>query len=232
MHFFRCLAIATLTLTASCRVPVAYELRNDGRRVSQMLPVSVRVAEFKDQAPKHPSVNLTIGHERWKSNALDVYKNKEYIKGINQMMTADLASSGLFRSVVGHDSAAPAQYELRGTVWDFSGMGKWRLAPENSVLISSVLASFPGTLIAAACVSQFKTDVVTSVILTDLKLVDLKTGKTVWKCGPLRAGKEQRVGWSKADAKPLVKTVNEDLRDVVTQLINRMNKELKLPARS
>ena len=215
---------AVLLSLAGCRQAVTYKITQEGRQVTRHFPMTLRVALLKDEAPKHPSINLSMGKQRWKANALDAYKDKEYVRGISKMIAQDLASSGLFTQVLPPDGAnAAADYELRGTVWDFSAVGKWKIAPENVVIFSSVFLNLPGALISAMSTRWVKTEVVSSVILTNLQIVDLRNGKTLWTCPPLRAGGVETVRWSQADVGPLVKLANRDLQQVVTQLINRLN---------
>ena len=221
-----CLAMAAMiSCVSSCRHAVHYKITQEDRQITQHFPVTLRVTDFSDMAPKHPSINLTVNNQRWKTNALEVYKHKEYAKGVSRMIAEDLKDTGMFNKVLGPTDQDRASFVLRGTIWDFSGVGLWRTIPENAVIFSSILMNIPGTLISAAVLSQLKTDVVTSVILTDIKIIDLRNGKTVWECPPLRAGGNQRLSWSKADPNSLVKLVDNDLQKVVTQLVNKLNQD-------
>ena len=213
-----------ITSFASCRHVVKYKVTQEGRKVTRQFPVTLRVAPFFDQAPKASSINLTVDKQRWKTNAPEVYRQKEYARGVSRMIAEDLADSGLFARVLAPESRETgAEYVLMGTIWDFSAMGKWRSGPENAVIFSSVLMNLPGTLLSAAACSTLKTEVVSSVILTDISIVEMRTGRRVWSCPPLRSGGQETVRWSKADVGPLVKRANHDLQNVVTQLVNRLN---------
>jgi hypothetical protein len=208
-----------------CRHPVKYPVSSEGRTVTKQFAGTLRVTEFSDKAPKHPSVNLRVGKESWKTNALELYKDKEYAKGMARMLTEDLQQSGIFSRVIGPMDGTPADYLLLGTIWDFSAVGRWRSVPENTIIFSTVLASLPGTMISAAALSWLKTEVVSSVILTDLRILHVSSGKILWRCPPLRAGGSRQVRWTQADSKALVRTANLDLREVMTQFINRLNEE-------
>lgn len=208
----------------SCRHAVIYKISQEGRALKQHFPVNLQVAEFEDKAPKYKSVKIVNDGSPWKTNALEVYKKKEYAEGISQMVAKDLESTGMFAKITPPNApGAGAEFVLRATIWDFSAVGKWQTIPENAVVISCVIGNIPGLLMAAAATSWVKTDVVSSVILTDIRILDLSTGNTVWTCPPLRAGTAKKVRWSQADPSGLVKTANEDLREVVTKLIQELN---------
>lgn len=233
MTLVRALVMGMMLITsfASCRHVVKYKVTQEGRKVTRQFPVTLRVAPFFDQAPKASSINLTVDKQRWKTNAPEVYRQKEYARGVSRMIAEDLDKSGLFARVLPPESRETgAEYLLVGTIWDFSAMGKWRSGPENAVIFSSVLMNLPGTLLSAAACSPLKTEVVSSVILTDIRIVEMRSGKTVWTCPPLRSGGQETVRWSKADVGPLVKRANHDLQNVVTQLVNRLNSAPPFPA--
>jgi hypothetical protein len=211
--------------SVSCRHTVSYKPSNEGRVITHKFDGNLRVVKFADAAPKHPSINLNSGKEHWKTNAQDVYKNKEYAGAISRMIARDLAGTGMFSHVLGPDDRTPhTDFVLMGTVWDYSGVGRWKKIPENAVIFSSVLANLPGALIAAAATSGIKTEVVTNVILTDVRILHLATGKVLWTCPPLRAGGEETVRWSKANPDQLAKRVDKRLQEVVTDLVNRLQR--------
>jgi hypothetical protein len=210
---------------SSCALPVAYKPTQKDRTISQHYPCTVKVAKFEDKAPKETKATFSVGPEKWHANYINAYRDHEYAAGISNMVATDLAASGLFARVLKPDSPEQADYELRATIWDFSAIGKCRPLAENAMILSSTFMSLPGALIAATATSQMQTDVITSVILTDIRLVSTKTEKTVWTCPPLHAGGQSRRHWSRADVPRLVTSANEGLRDDVTQLINRLSSD-------
>lgn len=229
MKFLRALtfalALALILSASSCTLPVSYKVTQEGRSVTKHYACTVKVTKFDDKAPKEDHATFKVGSEKWRTNYIEAYRDHEYATGISDMVATDLNASGLFSHVLKPDAQEKADYELRATIWDFSAIGKCRTGAENVMILGSTFLSVPGALIAAAVTVGVKTDIVTSVILTDIQLVNTKTGKTVWTCPPLRAGGQQRRHWSKADVPPLVAAANADLRDVVTQLINRLNSD-------
>ena len=224
-YVLRLLPALMLVAATSCTLPVSYKLSQDGRKVTKHYDVAVRVAKFEDRAPKEEHATFNVGKEKWRATYIGAYRDHEYAAGISNMVATDLASCGLFSHVLKTGDDGKADYELRATIWDFSAIGKCRPIAENAVILSSTIMSISGAMIAAASTAGMKTDIVTSVILTDIKLVKTKTGKTVWTCPPLKAGGKSRHHWSRADVPPLVAAANRDLRDVVTQLINRLNSD-------
>jgi hypothetical protein len=217
-----CLMAVTCGIT-SCRHTVSYKPKQDDRTITVHFPGNLRVMKFYDASPKAKSINLNVGQQKWKTNALDIYKDKEYAGAISRMIAADLARTGLFDHVMTENSREHfTDYVLMGTIWDYSGMGRWKTIPENAVIFGSMLGSIPGALLSAAATSQVKTEVTTDVILTDVRIVDLRTAETVWTCPPLRAGGEETVRWSKADPQQLAKRLDERLRETVTQLIEHL----------
>ncbi len=212
--------------SVSCRHTVSYKPSNEGRTITHKFDGNLRVVKFADAAPKYPSINLISDGENWKTNAPEVYRNKEYAGAISRMIARDLAGTGMFSHVLGPDDRTPqTDFLLMGTIWDYSAVGRWKKIPENAVIFSSVLANLPGALIAAAATAGVKTEVVTSVILTDVRILDLATGKVLWTCPPLRAGGEETVRWSKANPDQLAKRADERLQEVVTELVNRLQRE-------
>jgi hypothetical protein len=232
-HLFRLRSLCLLLLLSNlvgCRHIVYYkttpETAREGRKIVRQWPGNLRIMKFTDQAPKHPSVSLVVDGKTWKTNTMDVYKGKEYAGAIAHMMAKDLASTGMFPHVLGPDDRGlDTDYVLMGTIWDFSAVGLWHKGPESAVIFSSVLANLPGALISAAATSKITTEIVTSVILTDIRMLNLKTGKVMWTCPILRAGGKETVSWSKADPDKLASRADDRLREVVTQLIERMQRE-------
>ena len=211
---------------ASCRHTVSYKPKQDDRTITVRFPGNLRVMKFQDASPKSKSINLNVGKQKWKTNALEIYKNKEYAGAISRMIATDLAKAGLFDHVLTEDSRDHyTDYVLMGTIWDFSATGRWRAIPENAVIFGSMLGSLPGALISTAATSSIKTEVTTDVILTDVRIVELRTAKTVWTCPPLRSGGQETVRWSKADPQQLAKRLDERLRETVTQLIDHLQRD-------
>lgn len=229
MKFLRALqfliVLALIMSATSCALPVSYKITQDGRNVTKHYACTVKVSKFEDKAPKETDATFKVGSEKWRTNYIKAYRDSEYASGISSMVAEDLASTGLFSQVLKPETQEKGDYELRATIWDFSAIGKCRTGAENVMILGSTLFSVPGALIAAASTAWVKTDIVTSVILTDIELVNTRTGKRVWTCPPLKAGGQQRKHWSKADVPPLIAAANNDLRDVVTQLINRLNSD-------
>ncbi len=184
---------------------------------------SLRVDLFDDTASKEQNIHTKRGSEFWRINGREGYPGGQIAPGVSRMIARHLKHSETFSTVSGPGSSN-ADLILKGTIAEFSASGKINVKAEKA-LAGGSLAGVGGAAVAGAGQRAETTKVFSKVRLTNLRIVDAKTGRTVWTTGQITSSSSQaKTQFLKADADVLFRRADWELRRAVDQLKQRLSK--------
>ena len=206
-------------LLSSCAHRIQYPLTDSDRWSTTRIPHSVKVQQFKDNAPKDDKINVNIGGKTWRVNGRDGYADPDISVGISDMIANHLKHSGLFERVLGPKEPGRAELVLEGEIYDFNAMGEAKMAAETAVVLGSAFGSLAGAAIAGAATMPVRTDVVSTVELRNVELKDANSGRRVWSRESIRRSDRERKHFIHADAPHVYKRADRQLKQVVGDLV-------------
>lgn len=172
------LFVALLALASGCSHTVSYKLTEQDRWTGPKIDKVLRVVPLEDRtsAPTNRVVHTDGG--KWRTNYRKGYANGELAPGVSAMIAKHLAHSGLFKKVV-HGDGQPGDWELTGSLADYSAMGRIHATAEG---IQAGTAGFGliGALVGSASTWKMETEVRAAVKLEQLKLIDTVTQAPLW----------------------------------------------------
>jgi hypothetical protein len=206
-----------LPLLVGCSHTVKYKLDESDRWTGPKINAVVYVKPFVDQAPLTTNKVERVNKEVWRNNYRQGYANTNLSAQVTAMISQHLAYSGLFKSVSSNE--VNANYTLTGTLSDFRTKG---LANGKAEDIQAVSAGFGllGALVGAASTSEMKSEIKTSVALSDLQLAD-KSGAPLWH-DSVGFTNDVHVAFQEADANVLFIHPDQGLRQAVNEMIHRI----------
>ncbi len=166
-------------LLCGCEHHIDYNLAASDRWNGPAIAGVVCVQPITDHANVTMSNNeVQIDKKNWVQNYRRGYDNTNFSAAVTTVIVKHLAYSGLFAKVVSGTNAN-ADYYLSGTLTDFEARGLPNHTGEGILFTASILGSFAGAGIGAIATAGMKSDIESTVKLTDLNLAD-KNGQSLW----------------------------------------------------
>jgi len=209
--------LALPLLLVGCSHTVKYKLDESDRWTGPRINGVVYVKPFVDKAPLVTNKVDRVNKEVWRNNYRQGYENTNLSAQVSAMISQHLAYSGLFKGVSSNE--VNANYILTGTLSDFRTHA---LANKTAEGIQAGTAGFGliGALVGTASTSEMKSEIKTSVALSDVQLAD-KSGASLWS-GSVGFTNDVHVAFQEADAQVLFVHPDQGLRQAVKELIQRM----------
>ena len=209
-------------LLQSCVYDISYRLTETDKWTPTMIPQTVRVETFKDNAPKDEKINIAIGGETWRVNGREGYQDGEIAEGVSKMVAKHLKHSGVFEDVYAPNEPGQPDLILGGEIYDYNAMGRAHMGAETMVVLGSAMGSIPGAALTGVATLPFKTDVVSTVELRNVELREAATGRAVWYEESIRRSERERRHFIQADAPHVYKRADQQLKTVVGDMVTSL----------
>jgi hypothetical protein len=209
--------LALPLLLVGCSHTVKYKLDESDRWTGPKINAVVYVKPIVDRAPLTTNKVERVNKEVWRNNYRQGYDNTNLSAQVTAMISQHLAYSGLFKGVSSNE--LNANYILSGTLSDFRTHA---LANKVAEGIQAGTAGFGliGALVGTASTSEMKSEIKTSVALSDVQLAD-KSGTSLWN-GSVGFTNDVHVAFQEADSNVLFIHPDQGLRQAVKEMIRRM----------
>jgi hypothetical protein len=200
-----------------CSHTIKYGLRESDRWTGPKIDAVVYVKPFVDAAPPVTNKVEHVGKEDWRTNYRKGYASTNLSGQATAMIAKHLAYSGLFTGVSSNE--VNAKYVLSGTLSDYQTHGS---ANETAEGIQAASAGFGalGAILGAASTSGMKSEIRTSVVLSDLQLAN-KSGEAIWN-GSVCVTNDVRISFQEANENAIFNQPDKALRDAVNEMIRRL----------
>ena len=206
-----------LPFLVGCSHTVNYKLNESDRWTGPKISAAVYVKPFVDATTPITNKVEKVGKQVWRTNYRKGYASTNLSSQVTAMIAKHLAYSGLFTSVSSNE--VNSKYVLSGTLSDFQAHG---LANETAENIQAVSAGFGalGALFGAASTSGMKSEIKTSVALSDVQLAD-KSGEALWR-DSISVTNDVHISFEEATQYAIFNHPDKGLRDAVNEMIRRM----------
>jgi len=206
-----------LPLLVGCSHTVKYKLDESDRWTGPKINAVVYVKPFADQAPLATNKVDRVNKEVWRNNYRNRYENTNLSAQVTAMISQHLAYSGLFKSVSSNE--VNANYVLSGTLSDFRTHALVNNKAEDIQAVSMGFGVL-GALVGAASTSEMKSEIKTTVALTDVQVAD-KSGAPLWH-DSIGYTNDVHVSYQEASSDVLFVHPDQGLRQAVKEMIRRM----------
>jgi hypothetical protein len=209
--------LALPLLLVGCSHTVKYKLDESDRWTGPKINAVVYVKPIVDQAPLTTNKVDRVNKEVWRNNYRQGYDNTNLSAQVTAMISQHLAYSGLFKGVSSNE--VNANYILSGTLSDFRTHG---LANRTAEDIQTTTAGFGvlGAILGAVSTSGMKSEIKTSVALSDVQLAD-KSGQALWH-DSVSVTNDVRISFEEATQSAIFNQPDQGLRQAVKEMIRRM----------
>jgi len=216
-----CAVLFGVLALTGCGHRVRYYLNEEDFWRGQRIGKTVAVQSFNDTSTAQTQRVVKIEQFTWRTNARDGYRNKEIAQGVTTMVASHLHRSKLFTKAGVEGQIADADWQLSGTITEYSSMARANKGAEAAFYTMAVAGGFMGSLVGAAGTGLATTEVHASAELSDLTLKDTSTGEVLWQ-DSIRVSTNYVDHWSKGSTTAVYQHADECLKQAVAEMIRRL----------
>jgi len=213
----RILFILVIPFLVGCAHTVNYQLSEKDHWTGPKISGVVYVKPFEDAAAPITNKVEKIGKEVWRTNYRQGYSSTNLSAQVTAMISKQLIYSGLFAGVSSDETKA--KFVLSGTLSDFAARGMANDSAETAQQVSAAFGAI-GAIIGAASTSEMKSEIKTSVVLSDVQLKD-KNGATLWH-DSISVTNDVRLHFNEASPVGIFNQPDKGLHEAVNEMIRRM----------